>query len=379
MHKDLEKQGLVIIGLYSSSSMEALEKAWAENYEKHGGEPDVPFRIAIDGGESRLYEGTNKQRLGATYATYDIAAYPISILIDPEGKITGMLNPDNIRGKVETMLGRTVKPEFATWRQRFSKVYFLEEGQVLKRIPPPFIPEREEFYWKGQYSRPSQDRSPDYYVFHWDGELRQMSMGYIGGRSRSLRSALRASPGSLNRFEGPEELLKIKMPGDWIVRKGASEEQKLKALEGILANEIGRKTRFVKRTVKRRTIVATGSFKYDPVPGAQDDHSVHIFSGDFINESRGGGGSVDSVHDFLEVIGDRLETPIIDQTESATRIRVPHRVHYSASVWGMKDPVEKEEKVLEVLDNISQQTSLQFRIEPRPIEKWFVTEENPEK
>src|SRR4051812_12137597 len=40
------------------------------------------------------------------------------------------------------------------WRARFNEVYRLNEGEVLKCIAPPFIPEREVYYrtdHRGQY------------------------------------------------------------------------------------------------------------------------------------------------------------------------------------------------------------------------------------
>jgi len=39
---------------------------------------------------------------------------------------------------------------------------------------------------------------------------------------------------------------------------------------------------------------------------------------------------------------------------------------------------EKEEKLIQLLDNISRQTNLQFKVEMQPVEKWFVVEENRE-
>ena len=40
LHEEFENQGLVIIALYNSPSMQDLQKKWAEVYEKYGGEPN---------------------------------------------------------------------------------------------------------------------------------------------------------------------------------------------------------------------------------------------------------------------------------------------------------------------------------------------------
>ena len=152
----------------------------------------------------------------------------------------------------------------------------------------------------------------------------------------------------------------------------------MKALEQILAKEIGRKIRFEKRTVEREAIVATGSFQYHRLPMAKDDRYILMFSGDYIDEQGGGGGTADSVHEFLEAIGDRVDLPVIDQTEPSGEVRIPFRHYRSAYLSRIEDPAEKAEKLAQLLDNISRQTNLQFKLETRPIEKWFIVEQQGE-
>ena len=379
LHEDFENAGLVIIALYNCESMEQLEHRFKEASDKYGGEPDLPFRIAVDGGKGRPLEGTDRIIPGATYAAYDISSYNTTVLIDRKRKLVEKLNLYNAKKKLETMLGLTIEPELATWRQRFNKVYFLEDGKVLKRISPPFIAERKDYYKHEESSQASHiARPPDFFTFHWDGELRKWGMGFGSGK-RPLRSVLSSNLSlNKNKYEGPEEFLNIEVPGDWIVRRDASEEQKLKALEEILADEIGRKIRFVKRTVERKSIVAAGSFKYHRLPVAQDDRWILMFSGDFVNEDGGGGGTADSVHEFLQAIGNRVNMPVIDRTEPL-EIQIPYRHYRSAYLSRIKDPAEKEKKMIQLLDNISRQTNLQFRVGLQSVEKWFVTEVNREK
>ena len=109
LHEEFENQGLVIIALYNSSSMEDLQNKWAEVYERFGGESDVPFRVAVDGGEPSFYEGTDKIRLGATYATYDITSDPTGILINSDGKVAGKLNLYEAKKKLEDWYNKRAK------------------------------------------------------------------------------------------------------------------------------------------------------------------------------------------------------------------------------------------------------------------------------
>ncbi|HUU15821.1 MAG TPA: hypothetical protein VMW72_01615 [Sedimentisphaerales bacterium] len=381
LHEEFENAGLVIISLYNCESMKQLEERFAETSKKFGGEPEVPFRSAVDGGKGRPIEGTDRTIPGDTYAAYDISAYPTIVLINREGKIAEKLNLSGAKKKLENMLGVTVKPALPTWRQRFNKVYFLEEGQVLKRIAPPFISERKEYYKQEESSQASDiERPPDCFTFHWDGELKKWGLSFVVSGKRPLKRVLNSNLSmNQNSYEGPEELLEIDVPGDWIVRNDASEEQKLKALEEVLAKEIGRDIRFVKRTIEREAIVATGSFKYHRLPVVQDDRYIHMFSDDFTPDGGGGGGTADSVSEFLQAIGNRVGMPVIDQTESSEEIRIPYRHHRSAYLSRIEDPTEKAEKLQLLLDNLSRQTNLQFTVGRRPVEIWFVTEGNKEK
>lgn len=380
LHEDFKDAGLVIIAIYNCESMEQLTKRFKENAEKFGGDPDVPFRLAVDGGEGRPIEGTDRTVPGATYAAYEISSYPTTVLIGRQGQIIEKLNLSRAKEKLESILGIRVEPTLSGWRQQFYQVYRLEEGQVLKRIAPPFIPQRKDYY-KQEHSHQAEaiERPPDYFTFHWDGELKNWGLGFGSGK-RPLSSVLNSNLSiKRDKFEGPEDLLKIDLPGDWIVRKDVSEEEKLKALERILADEMGRNIRFVKRTVEREAIVATGRFQYRRLPVAQDDRYVHMFSGDFDLESGGGGGTADSVSQFLQALGNRVRVPVIDETEPSQQVRIPYRHHRSAYLGRIEGPAEKREKLTQLLDNLSRQTDLRFTVEPRPVEIWFVTEDKTDK
>lgn len=372
LHEQFHGKGLVIIALYNNTSMEELEKKWIEVYERFGGVSKVPFRVAIDGGEPSFYEGTDKLRLGATYATYDITSDPTTILIDTEGKIVGELNLYYAKETLEKML--SVKPKLPIWRQRFDEVYRLEQGQVLKRVSPPFIPERRDYYLN-EHSRQASaiSRSPDRFTFHWDGKLKRWGVRF---GSPDLNSALsHVFRLKSYEYELPEEFLSLELPGDWIIRDEAPQETKLKALEQLLADELGRYIRFQKRTVERKVIVATGRFRFRPLPEAPSDNRLYMFS-DIFDDRGGGGGTAESVPEFLLALGNQVGIPVIDQTQSPDEIRIPYNHHHSSYLRRVKDKTEKAEKLRMMLDNLTKQTGLKFEISSQPVEVWFVTERN---
>lgn len=76
-------------------------------------------------------------------------------------------------------MGVEVKTTVSTWRQRFEEVYRLEDNRILKRIAPPFIPERRDYY-VNEHSRQASaiSTSPDRFIFHWNGKLKNWGLGF---------------------------------------------------------------------------------------------------------------------------------------------------------------------------------------------------------
>ncbi|MHC4629385.1 MAG: hypothetical protein ACYTDV_20600, partial [Planctomycetota bacterium] len=147
--------------------------------------------------------------------------------------------------------------------------------------------------------------------------------------------------------------------------------EKLKALEKILADELGRNIRFVKRMVERQAIVAKGRYKFSPLATAKDNKWVHVFVGDFDPDAGSSGGTASSVADFLGAFGDDLDIAMIDQTEPSGQIQVPYRNRLSrlpSTLGRMADPTKKANLLAEVLNNVSLQTNLKFEVTRRPVE-----------
>ena len=379
LHNQFEANGLVIIALYNCPSMEALEAKWVEVYKKYGGVQNVPFRVAVDGGKSTFYEGTGKERPGATYAVYDITADPTTILIDPDGKIVGKLGLYGAKEKLENILGVEVKTTVSAWRQRFEEVYRLEDNRILKRIAPPFIPERKDYYVNEHSSQASAISTiPGIFVFHWNGKLKNWGLSFTDkfGLNFLLGFVLRLKS---FEYDGPEELLNIELPGDWIIRDEVSQEIKLKALEQLIDEEFSRTIQFEKRTAERQVIVVTGNFKFHPPSETYEHTSVHLYADELDPDEGSGGGTADSVNDFLLRLGNLVDMPVADHTESSKKFKVPYRHHRSSYLRIIKDKAEKATKLQMLLAILTKQTELQFRIEKRPVEVWFITEKKKDK
>ena len=81
------------------------------------------------------------------------------------------------------------------WRARFEAVYLLDDGELVKHIRPPFIPERTTFY-RNEESLREQARAipepPNYFTFYQsDRKIQNWGLGFIASNRHTLYYVLR--------------------------------------------------------------------------------------------------------------------------------------------------------------------------------------------
>ena len=130
------------------------------------------------------------------------------------------------------------------WRTTFLAAYRLAEGSALKHIPTPFIPERVDFHRENEGASLVNNPKPaDWMCFRQsESELRAVAFGMACDEKTNLRDVLRlAIRLGEAEFEGPEELLKLPIDGDWVTREDAAADVLLPELAAILQKEKGRR------------------------------------------------------------------------------------------------------------------------------------------
>jgi hypothetical protein len=257
------------------------------------------------------------------------------------------------------------------WRQKFNEVYRLEEGQCLKRIAPPFIAERMQYYREHVPDRTDQ-KAPDYISFHWNGKLEQWGEGWGSGQL-SLRGILDfvLQMQSFDYQLSPE-IEKIKLDGDWIVDPNAETSAKLAVLCAIIKNAGGPGIRFVQKELSRNVIVASGEFVSHPLENIHHPNWIHLYVGTPDKDEGAGGGSGD-LKEFLQMLGSRIDMPIDDQIggDRPTKLQWGH--HSSTNhrqLAGLPEGKERDEKIDELLKLVTQQTEVQFKKELRMVSVW---------
>jgi hypothetical protein len=200
-----------------------------------------------------------------------------------------------------------------------------------------------------------------------------MGFGRVGGLNSILSAVLRLKS---YEYDTSQSLRDLELPGDWIIRDAAPPEVKLRALEELVAHELGRQIRFEKHSVEREVLLVTGRFKFHPLAGTRENARVHLYTKDTDLDYWGTGGEMaDSLSQFLQMLGDQANLPVIDRTEQSELTRIPYRRHSSSySVRRSGDEQERARQLRVLLDHLTAQTELQFEVRKEPVPVWFVME-----
>lgn len=277
-------------------------------------------------------------------------------------------------------------PPTPDWRSRFDQVYSLDEGEVLRWVRSPFIPERQIYATqelKYYHSPNNNPPPPGYLFFQLNGKLYNWMVAMD-----ECNLALVLMSMGLNRYEyrdGPQKLRRLKLGGDWIERNNVPIEDKLLALERILQNELGRTIRFEKRKDDQRdVIIVRGQYKRVPLEGVEHPDNIYVYTDlweDFSGPEPVDGGGRGSLVELIEMVGSHFNRPIVFETENLSDITVSYFTSqsYDLATANAKTREDMQEILDSVLQNLSKQTSLQFEYGQRDQNVWFITEQNKTK
>ncbi|HWE96099.1 MAG TPA: sigma-70 family RNA polymerase sigma factor [Tepidisphaeraceae bacterium] len=248
----------------------------------------------------------------------------------------------------------------ASWRKRFDDAYKLVEGQDLKRVPPPFIPERTAYF-----------NAIDASGFMMDPAADGMTVFVMEGDTPEFNSWARGAPtvssvlGSLAGIPSYKLELALKdglrpLPGDWVIRKDLQEGKKVEALGKIIRDELKWKVHFEKRSAEHDVIIVTGRFV---APKDNPEHMIDIF----IDEKPNGGAAAGGLDGFLRALGELCNTETIDEAVAPPSNGVFWRTHTGSNL--------SREKADKMLANVTAQTGLQFKRARRVTSHWVAVQE----
>ena len=262
----------------------------------------------------------------------------------------------------------------------FQQIYSLEAGQVLKRVSPPYPPGRVEVY-RRKMERQAKliPEGPDYFIFRFGGEgkttfplrgrLRYSQLGWVGDEGRPVGSLIESFTDiSPRNMIGDAELIGTKVAGDWIVRSGSSDEERLTQFAEILRHQCGLPIRFEQAEVKRPVIVVRGEYRYRPLAGNRSDTDEYGDRYDVIALFEHDPSEVKQTitarefDRFCRFLGDRINRPVINEVDEEPEHMLCLAYHPAdlrrAKAHGKVDGVA-------LLAHLHSQTGLRFEIELR--------------
>jgi len=260
----------------------------------------------------------------------------------------------------------------AKLQKAFLELYRLNGKEVLKLVKPPFVLGRQE--WLSELSRwtefPIGYGNGMNLRFGWSTKLQHPLYGFSGPTNLSgiLRLMLVIPK---HDFNLPKEF-NVRLPGgDWIVRTGSPLEDQMEALEEIILAETGRSIRFEKRRTEREVVVARGRYQLTSHPNGKQPNHVHLSWDGTVGERHE---QADSLTEMFKRLERDIAMKIVDETEFIPETTIPY-VATNNLAWIGDFADVKRDHLNDLLDNLAKTTSLQFTVEKRPADVWFVTEE----
>ena len=252
---------------------------------------------------------------------------------------------------------REVTPEEREAIREWWQMTSLTEGEILKRIAPPF-PACRAVYHRAAHRQYSHVSVPDVMCIRWRPGNTRSGGGYHEGPASLIFIVDKLLDIAVERqeVEGDPKLLNSTIDGDWIVREGVPAKEVLPHLEAILRNQCKLPVKLKLEQVEREVIVVKGKFQLAPI---SERDGIRVY-GKVLTERPGGGGS-GSFEKFIQRIGSFIHRRIVSEVASPPEDQLKWRFN-SIHVKGWNDRDQNT-----VLAHLLEQTGLVFVDEKRVV------------
>jgi RNA polymerase sigma factor (sigma-70 family) len=266
-------------------------------------------------------------------------------------------------------------PEVPAWKKEFDKVYRLADGEVLKRVAPPFPECRMEYYRKEMdWQFKHIPDAPTTFAFTWKGGkavFRSMTTGSHGSDAEgvTLASVLDTIGVPHQSFLGPQELRERRIPGDWVIRDGVPVEKQVARLGEILRKDCGVPVKLEFKDVEREVAVASGKFVSKPLKDRKAN-TIDIYALNPVPNSGAGGGS-GTLDEFLRALGSFTNVPVVNEVQAGPKARLSWYYHIRSPM--LKDPANgidtraEDTDAKAVMPNVAAQTGLTVTFQKRKV------------
>ncbi len=216
-------------------------------------------------------------------------------------------------------------------------------------------------------------------LFYWsdrDGGLKRWKMNFGGHTLRGLFDFVAEIKDQM--IDGPDDILRQQISGDWIVRVGTKDFRLVKQLEEILRRDCSLPIRLEFREVERPAYVLTGQYKFKPLeekwtrllPDYKSrKNTINIFGEAPVPNSGAGGGGGDFTK-MLDWLGAWIEMPVISDLKEPPSNDFTWYLHARSPATKVTLAEDHDPKL--VMANFAAQTGLTVTEEVRPVRILFV-------
>jgi RNA polymerase sigma factor (sigma-70 family) len=285
--------------------------------------------------------------------------------------------PSEIRGAVPPV-PKATEP---AWKAEFRKAYGLRDGEILRRVAPPYPGCRVEYfrdrtreaYRRSKIDPPEAALNKDYSDFFTKlGWKDRWTVERLTVHNTPIKPDVGGTLGQLihmttgfgpTRTEGDAELLDRKVTGDFVVRAGADPEKVAAALEKLLRKECGLPVSLAVREVERDVFALLGKYEAKPLAGRKKNQ-IEAYGFELTDRTTGGGGS-----GTLREMADHVESFIETRIAVGEVTGAPKQVEWH---FNFRSPFTDEERAQDrdaeaVMKNIAAQTGLTVKRERQKI------------
>lgn len=295
-----------------------------------------------------------------TISKTKIVVAAAAVLLLSSGAVVGYraLKPQTSKVVVIDSLPKINNPAEAGWKKKFNDVYGLEPGQTVKFVGAPMIPERQS-YWDTQSNTGKNFPLGDqmFMVFSWNGSEAKWIL--LGGGPNTLQFIL-LKGANLKRWQCDSTMPQdLSLPGDWVVRQGASTDEVMAGLADVLSQKLGHPVQLEKRKVVADVIFARGSYHFMPLPGRPDNGVVELVGEEGKDQNITPSRRPMKISELLSMIETFSGKKVVDETGSGQKTIqcLDHGSYRNTDL---------------LIQNISKQTSIRLDHEQREIEVWHM-------
>jgi RNA polymerase sigma factor (sigma-70 family) len=261
-------------------------------------------------------------------------------------------------------------PIASTMPQTFEQVYGLRDNDVIRRVAPPFVAARMDFYRKGNASQARLIPSgPDGMLIFWrNGKPQLWGMTFARGEGFKIQDLmeylLNVYPQNL---AGDSALARTAIKGDFVIRGDANPEQLRAGLEAMIGNAIGRPVTLTFREVREPAMVFKGIWKAANHDSNNPFPTIEIYGLKLGDDGSGGGaGSVDELASW---IGEWIKKPVIIEASGAPKMT---NWHLNGGRNGSVEDGKRAHDPALVCKHMEEQTGLTWTKETRDVKKLFI-------